>query len=269
MNMSLLEEKKQSTVSKGKVMIKPPFIKKEETDCLTEFVNGLGKSSSSRKRKNYHDMEQRPINIGFCSSSDSDSSSEEEAEVKKPLKKIIKSSDEKVIKNRQRKLSTLKTKVKKILCDPSSKINVMELASNDELLANTLLFIITYGNYVIARDLKKSKQLINFMWLTLLLPGFNEWVHAQANTSWLVSTTAKKKEKSKIVNDYLEDLGRKNEVKRFIEMNSTVLRFIILKIYLEIYYERDDGDRAVHFSIENFVKLYGAQFGITYKEFNI
>ena len=144
----------------------------------------------------------------------------------------------------------------------------MELASNDELLANTLLFIITYGNYVIARDLKKSKQLINFMWLTLLLPGFNEWVHAQANTSWLVSTTAKKKEKSKIVNDYLEDLGRKNEVKRFIEMNS-VLRFIISKIYLEIYYERDDGDRAVHFSTENFVKLYGAQFGITYKEFNI
>lgn len=155
MNMSLLEEKKQSTVSKGKVMIKPPFIKKEETDCLTEFVNGLGKSSSSRKRKNYHDMEQRPINIGFCSSSDRDSSSEEEAEVKKPLKKIIKSSDEKVIKNRQRKLSALKTKVKKFLCDPSSKINVMELASNDELLANTLLFIITYGNYVIARDLKK------------------------------------------------------------------------------------------------------------------
>ena len=136
-------------------MIKPPFIKKEETDCLTEFVNGLGKSSFSRKRKNYHDMEQRPINIGFCSSSDSDSSSEEEAEVKKPLKKIIKSSDEKVIKNRQRKLSALKTKVKKFLCDPSSKINVMELASNDELLANTLLFIITYGNYVIARDLKK------------------------------------------------------------------------------------------------------------------
>lgn len=128
------------------------------------------------------------------------------------LKKTINKVPNKAQKNEQRKLSTLKSNVKKFVCDPSSKMSSKDFIYNNELLVNTFTFLITYMNCIIVGDLKKSKHLVNYMWLSLLPASFNEYVPNQLNAPCLSSITAHKKQKEKIIRDYLEDESRKNEI---------------------------------------------------------
>lgn len=120
-------KKRQNTVSNGKVLIKPPNIKKEIDDeddhDLTDFVKSL--VGIRRNRPN----EQKPIDISFSSS---DKSSDDGGMKKRRvLKKTINKVPNKAQKNKQRKLSTLKSNVKKFVCDPSSKMSSKDFIYNN------------------------------------------------------------------------------------------------------------------------------------------
>ena len=233
------------------MLIKPPNIKKEIDDeddhDLTDFVKSL--VGIRRNRPN----EQKPIDISFSSS---DKSSDDGGMKKRRvLKKNINKVPNKAQKNKQRKLSTLKSNVKKFVCDPSSKMSSKDFIYNNELLVNTFTFLITYMNCIIVGELKKSKHLVNYMWLSLLPASFNEYVPSQLNAPCLSSITAHKKQKEKIIRDYLEDESRKNEIICCIDSNSNALRFIISRVYLEIFYERDEGGHHIHYAIDNAIKI--------------